>query len=241
MIEINLIPDVKRELLKARRQQASVISISIFIAIISLGLVLLLAFYTFAVQTFADKLADNSITSESKKLQSVEDLSKTLTIQKQLTVLNTVHNEKTISSRIFDFISTAVPSGKNKISISRLSLDTDQQTVTIEGEANNGYEALEVFKKTILETKFQFVNDGTTQEPVNIATAVIDGERRYGEDGNGNRVLRFTLSFTYPDELFAPTSENGRIIAPDKQNATDSAVGVPKSLFTNKPTDEGGV
>ena len=71
-----------------------------------------------------------------------------------------------------------------------------------------------------------------------ISSKIADGERRYGENGDGQRVLRFELSFVYADELFSPQSENGRIVAPDKQNATDSAKGVPTSLFTNKAEEE---
>ena len=239
MIEINLIPDVKLELLKARRQRKTVISISILVAMASLGVVVLLGLYTFGGQTLANAIADDSIKNESKKLNEVEDLSKTLTIQNQLTTLQKQHGEKNITSRLFDIISTTVPQGENKVSVSRIALDSEENTISLEGEAANGYEALEVFKKTIEKTTFSYNEDGTAQTPVKIAKSILDGERRYGEDADGNRVLRFSLSFTYPDELFAQTSEQGRIIAPDRQNATDSLKGVPSSLFTNSENTEG--
>src|SRR3546814_19122820 len=57
-------------------------------------------------------------------------------------------------------------------------------------------------------------------------------ERRYSEDEQGRQVLRFSLSFTYAGEMFKPDSENGRIPGPEKQKATDSAQGVPTSLFS---------
>ena len=149
MIEINLVPDVKLELLRAKRQRANVISIAIITAIVSLAVMAILAFYTYGVQTIASNLADSSIDKEFKELNSVNDLSKTLTVQSQLEELQGLHDDKHISSRIFDIISTVVPQGENKVSISSLSLDTEENTITIEGEATNGYEALEVFKKTI--------------------------------------------------------------------------------------------
>jgi len=232
MIEVNLIPDVKLELLRANRQRRTVISFAILLAIGSLAVVVLLAFYAFGVQTIADSFADSSISSEGKKLTSVEDLSKTLTIQKQLNTLSTQHDDKKLTSRLFDILDTTIPSGENVVAISRLALDTDEHTVSLECEARNGYEALEVFKKTIQQTKFQYSVGGEAQDPINIASNISDGERRYGENSAGQRVLRFSLTFTYPDELFAPTSQSGKVIAPNKQNATDSARGVPKSLFT---------
>lgn len=232
MIEINLIPDVKLELLKANRQRRTVISASVLLAVVSLGVVTLLAFYAYGVQSIAEGLADGSIKSESEKLEKVEDLAKTLTIQKQLSTLSSQHDDKLVASRLFDILDTTIPTGDNVVAISQLALDREENMISLEVEAKNGYEALEVFKKTIQQTTFQYSEDGKAQKPINIASNVKDGERRYGEDGNGQQVVRYSLSFKYPEELFAPTSEDGRVIGPNKQNATDSAAGVPKSLFT---------
>lgn len=232
MIEINLIPDVKLELLKARKQRRMVISAAILISIAAGAVVVLLASYAFGVQTVADTLADNGIKDESQKLSKVKDLSKTLTIQNQLEQLSRSQSDKNITSRLFDIISVTVPEGKNAVTIKRLAFKSDTSTIDIEGEATNGYEALEVFKKTINRTTFQYNVDGRAQKPLKIATSIVDGERRFSEDNQGRQVLRFSLSFTYPTEMFKPDSENGRIVGPDKQRVTDSAVGVPTSLFT---------
>ena len=236
MIEINLIPDVKLELLKARRQQKLVISVSIIVAIASVGVVVLMAFYAFGVQSIAEALADNGIKDNTKKLEGVKDLSKTLTIQSQLNKLSSLQDEKHVTSRLFDIIGTIVPSGENQVKITRLSLDTEENIVQIEAEAVNGYEAMEVFKKTLAQTEFQYNVDNEAQDPIKIATGISEGERRYGENSSGQRVLRFDLSFAYPDELFSPKSQNGKIIAPSQQRATDSTQGVPASLFTDGGT-----
>lgn len=233
MIEINLIPNVKLEYLKANKQRRMVISISIITAIASVAIVVLLGFYAFGVQSIAGVLADNSIKSENEKLMNVEDLSKTLTIQKQLDGLSSQHDAKTVSSRLLDIISTTVPTGKNAITIDKITLNTSEKLIEIEGQAPNGYEALEVFKKTIAQTKFGYTEEGEVQPDVNIASTIIDGERRYGEDSEGKNVLRFALSFVYSEQLFSKTSDDGTVIAPNKQNATDSAKGVPRSLFSS--------
>lgn len=240
MIEINLIPDVKLEYLKAQRQKRNVISLSIIVAMVAGALVVLLGFYVFVVQTVTMSLADGSIDSETKKLQQVDDLAKTLTIQQQMSAISSLHNDKLMSSRLFEVLKTIVPRGENEVSVSSLSLNTEDSTITIEGEAENGYEALDVFKKTIAKTRFEYLEDGQKQGPIAISTgSIIDGERRYGQSTNGDRVLRFSLSFTYPVELFAHSSTSGKVIAPNRQNATDSAAGVPKSLFTNGESDGG--
>lgn len=232
MIEINLIPDVKLELLKARKQRRMIISGSILLSLIAGGAVVLLSVYAFGVQTVAEAITDNSIKDESNKLSKVQDLAKTLTIQSQLDQLSTSESNKNITSRLFDVISATVPEGKNAVAIKKLTFDSVGGTISIEAEAANGYEALEVFKKTVAQTTFQYSLDGTAQDPVKIASNITDGNRSYGEDANGKQVLRFTVSFSYAEQLFKPQIQNGKVIGPDKQRATDSVEGVPTSLFS---------
>jgi len=236
MIEINLVPDVKQELLKAQRVRASVISIAIVVGIGAVGVVVLLAIWVFAVQTARDVLTDNTIKNESQKLANVEDISNTLTIQNQLTKLPGLHDEKNIDSRIFEILTTINPPEPNTVAITSLALDSEEKTIKIEAQAANGYPALEVFKKTIEATTFDYVDDGK-RGTVNLASGMSDSDRSYGEDAAGAKVLRFTLTFTYPPELFARTSRDARIVAPNKTNVTDSFLGVPTSLFTQKAED----
>lgn len=236
MIEINLIPDVKQELIKAQRIRATVISFSILIGIIAIGVVTLLAVYVFAFQTVRSVVADDAIKKGSQELASVEDLSKTLTIQNQLTKLSILNDSKKIDSRIFDVLAAVIPPAPNDVRISNLSVDSATSTVTMEGQAANSYAAVEVFRKTIDGAKVAFTNDDGTQE-VNLASNVSTGETSYGEDASGAKVLRFTLSFTYATELFAPSSKNVTIKISTQGNVTDSYLGVPKSIFVDRATD----
>jgi cytoskeletal protein RodZ len=238
MIEINLVPDVKQELIRAQRVRTSIISLAILVGIVAVGIVVLLAFWVFAVQTARSVISDNTIKSESQKLSSVQDVSNTLTIQNQLSKLSQMHDAKSIDSRIFDILTTINPAAPNDVAITNLSLDSATTTVKIEAQAKS-YSALEVFKKTINGTTFEFTKDGQKQS-VALATGISDSDRSFGEDASGAKVLRFTLSFTYPGELFTKTAQNATIVAPTKSNVTDSFLGVPQSLFTQKASDAGG-
>jgi Tfp pilus assembly protein PilN len=236
MIEINLVPDVKQELIKAQRVRVSVISIAILTGLIAAGVVVLLAIWVFGVQTARSVILDNTIQSESETLASVEDVNTTLTIQNQLSKISEMHNNKTITSRIFDVLTAINPSEPNNVAITNLSLDIATSTIMIEAQAANGYPALEAFKKTIAATTLRYNQDGE-QFSVPLASNVSDSERSYGEDASGARVLRFTLSFTYPEELFSRMAENATIVSPERTNATDSFQGVPHSLFTQRAND----
>lgn len=237
MIEINLVPDIKQELIKAQRVRTSVISLSILIGLAAVAVVVVLAIWVFGVQAARGILTDNTIKAQSQKLSSVEDISNTLTIQNQLSQLPAMHDAKSIDSRLFDVLTTINPPAPNTIAVTTLTLDSTTKTITIEGQTASGYPALEVFKKTIQATNVEFTANGE-KVTAPLATAMSDSDRSYGDDASGKTVLRFTLSFVYPDELFSRTAQNAIIVAPTKSNVTDSFLGVPTSLFAPKANDQ---
>lgn len=239
MIEINLVPDVKQELIRAQHVRSMVVSLAILVGIGAIGVVVLLGLWVFGIQTARGVLSDNTIKNENAKLAAVPDLSRTLTIQNQLNQLPSLHESKHIDSRIFDVLTTINPPAPNNVAISKMTLDTADKTVTIEAQAAGGYPALEVFKKTIAATKFSFMN-GSSEETRPLATNTSDGDRSYGEDANGQKVLRFSLTFGYPDELVTPYLQGAKIVAPSTTNVTDSYLGVPNSLFSPKANDTAG-
>jgi len=236
MIEINLVPDVKQELIKAQRVRATVISFSIIIGVVAAGIVTLLAIYAFGVQFAQGIVADGDIKKGASQLASVQDLSKTLTIQNQLTKISALHDQENIDSRIFDVLAAIIPPAPNAVQISDVSIDSTTSTITIDGQAANSYAAVEVFKKTIDGASVQFT-DATGKQQVTLASKVSIGNTSYGEDSTGAKVLRFTLSFTYAPELFSPSSKNAKVVISANGNATDSYLGVPTSVFAARAAD----
>lgn len=243
MIEINLIPDVKQEFLSAQRMRNTVISVSIIVCLALAGVVVLLSMIV-GGQIVKNALDDRTIKAENEKLQSVEDLNNTVTIQNQLSKIGGMHEEKKINSRVFDILTVVNPSAPNDVRISNLQLDPTEQTLLIEGSAINGYTAVEVFKKTLLNTYLEYTDQGeVVKEP--LTQAVNVSETSYAEDSDGRKVLRFVLSFNYPDQLFARSIENAKIVSSNSEiNVTDSFIRVPESLFSERPADlnenEGG-
>lgn len=241
MIELNLVPDVKQELLKAQRVRNTVISMSIIAGIAAVGIVVLLTFYLFGVQTVRGTLADNAIKERTAELAKIDDLSNTLTVQNQLSKLSVMHDTKNIDSRIFSILTAINPPSPNTIVISSAKLDAENKLVTIDGQAANGYEAAELFKKTILSTKMSYKDIDGARQNTPLTQEVLTSDTSYGEDASGRKVLRFTMSFTYPLELFARSSREAVIERPDRQNVTDSYLRIPQSLFSERAADiEGG-
>lgn len=241
MIEINLIPDVKQELIKAQRVRSMVISISIFAGIIAIGVVVLLATYVFGGQTWRNSIADTQIEEKGKTLAEVDDLSKMLTLQNQLKLISTLHDNKKMDSRVFDMLAAVIPPSPNEAKISQLSIDTETSTIRLEGQTR-AFDSMEVFKKTIDAAVITYRQEGADEDTqIKLASNISTTDTSFGEDSEGNRTFRFTLSFVYPMELFSPTLKSVGFKLIVNGNVTDSYLGIPKTIFTGAATDlEGG-
>ncbi len=231
MIEINLLPNVKRELLKTRVMRNRVISISFLVGGASIAAVVVLALIL-GSQIAAEAVQNGVIKDRNDKLMAVEDLNKVVTIQHQLTKINEQHSGKKINSRIFDVVTAVNPVTPNNVSFSDIKVNPESKTITLEGSAVNGYSALETLKKTILNTKVQ-TTDGDKSSEVSLTKEIKDGDTSFGENSEGKKVLQFSFSFEYAEELLAPAN-NGTVsvLTPTgKVDVTDSRQGIPDSLF----------
>ncbi len=231
MIEINLLPNVKRELLKTRVMRNRVISVSFLVGGASIAAVVVLALIL-GGQIAGEAVQSGVIKDKNDKLMAVEDLNKVVTIQNQLTKINEQHSRKKINSRIFDVVTAVNPVAPNNVSFSDIKVNPESKTITLEGSAVNGYSALETLKKTILNTKVQ-TTDGDKSSEVSLTKEIKDGDTSFGENSEGKKVLQFSFSFEYAEELLAPAN-NGTVsvLTPTgKVDVTDSRQGIPDSLF----------
>lgn len=240
MIEINLIPDVKQELLNAKRIQTYVISGAVIAGIVAVSVVVLMGFYLVAVQGLLGRSVDGSIETKGAELSRIDDLSNMLTIQHQLSSLSEMHDTKNIDSRMFDILAAINPPQPNQISVSSAKIDSETDTISIDGQANNIYDAAEVFKKTILGTTLSYTDEDNKSMTVPLTGEVSTSDISFGEDASGKKVLRFTMSFEYDSATFARSSKNLIIARPDSKNVTDSFLRIPQSLFSERATNVGG-
>ena len=233
MIEINLIPDVKLELLRAERARTGVISFALLASIVSLGVVALLAIYVYLIQGGLGLLADNGIDSEYKKLESVEDLSKVLTIQNQLSQIKSLNDGKELNSRVYDLLDAVIPPAPNEVQVVKLTQDNENSLITIDGQTGT-YNSVEAFKKTIDGAEVRF-NDATTntEQTVKLASSISVDSVGYGQSSDGRAIVSFSLSFAYAPDFFKASNPNIVIKLNNVGNVTDSYLGVPRSIFVN--------
>ena len=237
MIQINLLPDVKQEYLKARRTRNFVISVAIITGMASVGLVVLLLIFM-GTLTAVELRADGRIKDEYQTLSEVDSLSDLVTIQNQLSLINTQHQSKSMGSRLFGVLQAVNPPAPNSVSFNSVRISPEEGTLHLEGSATGGYRAIETLTKTITNTKIEYIRDQeSVTEP--ISKKVNVGETSYGEDADGRRVVRFELTIEYNEVLFSNQAGSMRVEGPNRRiDVTDSKLRVPNSLFTAKPTDE---
>lgn len=241
MIQINLVPDVKQEMIHAQRMRNVAISFSI-IAGLAAGAVVLVLALILGSQAVYEAATNARIESEYKKFAATKDINAALTIQNQLKEVSAINDKKSVDSRLFDVIAAINPPAPNDVKLSKVTLDPVERQLTLEGSAAGGYTATEVLRKTILNTKVVSRPTGETgvapsEQPLTSKVSLQDTS--YGQDANGQRVVRFTIIFTYPEGLFDNTLSDVQIKTPDaKIDVTDSKARVPDSLFSAPVTSD---
>lgn len=238
MIQINLIPDVKLEMLRAQRVRNVATSIAVFAGIVAGGIVALLA-VIYGGQIGLQAKYNNDIKKEYAQLSGTKDINNALTVQNQLAKISDVNSKRTVDSRLLDVLTKINPAAPDDIKIARVAIDPAESTLTIEGSAAGGYPSTEVFRKTILHTTvtYQTQNNGdSSTDPLTNDVELKDTS--YGQDDTGAKVVRFTVSFKYLDGLFDNSLKNVVVAGPaGRTDVTDSATRVPDSMFSKAASD----
>lgn len=163
--EINLVPDIKSEMIKTLKFRNLVFFLCIVIAAASAGVTAILGVIA-GGQQLAINSKQNTIDNLSGKIASYEDLGDFLTIKDQLGNISTLTENKKVISRTFNILSSMIPTGADSIIISKLSVDLeeDQPTFNLEAQANAGaepyidYNVLDSFKKSMQYIHFDYGN-----------------------------------------------------------------------------------
>lgn len=238
MIQINLVPDVKQEMLHAQRMRNVAISLSIVVGLVSVGVVVALALIL-GGQVAVQKIEEGQINTGYSKLLSTSDLNSALTIQNQLATISSQNDKRTIDSRLLDILAAINPPAPNDVKLSKVTLDPTQNTVSLEGSAAGGYPATDVFRKTILNTKITAKQQGSANaQDMPLTSNVTLQDTSYGEDATGAKVVRFTIIFTYPDGLLDNRMSEVNVSTPSARiDVTDSKTLIPDSMFSQAATD----
>ncbi len=218
MIQFNLLPDIKIQYIKARRQKYLVLLGSTITIIASVVLIAGLVSTVFVIQRKSLRDVSRDISSASSQLKGTPNLTKMLTVQNQLKALPGLHATKPIASRIFGYITQSTPSAA---SISRLNVDFGLQTMAISGSANT-LETVNTFADTL---KFTTYHTGSApKDEIQAFSNVVLSS--FGRDSKG---ATYTITFAFDPIIFSD-AEEVTLTVPNKIT-TRSQTEQPAALF----------
>ena len=224
MIQLNLLPDVKKEFLRAQSARRKTIAISILVTIIAAGLTAVVAVYVYAVQNGIMYLQTQDIKGKSSELSSVKDIDKYLTIQNQLAQLSSLHGDKNNFSRLIDFLPRLNPAPPQNIVLSNLDVDTATTTITFKGRVGD-YGALTTFKDTLTNATFTYMHDDKNADATKLFSEVKIESASY-EKTNTTAGVTFTVAAVYDSAVFKQENTSVLVTVPNKET-TGSVVGAP--------------
>ena len=191
--EINLVPEIKYQMLKSMRFR----KVSTFVCIIVAGVVgITTAIFGAIVLVQNNTLAsqDTKLDNMANKIEEFSSMDDFLTLQSQLNAIQTVNDNKQVLSRIFGVLSMLRPKGGDELTLSKVSIDMENDTVTMEGQADAkvapfyDYRVLESFKKGAELTKYDYGRyvdaDGTEIPSRCMVEAKKDGSTYMTSDGS---------------------------------------------------------
>lgn len=229
MIQLNLLPDVKKEFLRAESARRKTITISILVTIIAAGLTAVFAVYVYAVQNVIIFAQTQDIKNKSTELSKVQDIDKYLTIQNQLKQLSGLHNDKNNFSRLLTFLPTLNPAPPQNVTISNLEVSSEATTITIKAAAAD-YGSLTTFKDTLANAEYSYLSQ-SDGEPVTgkLFKKVVIESATY-ENTSGKAGVTFSIVLTYEPEVFRQANTNVTVTVPNKET-TNSVIGSPQAIF----------
>lgn len=134
MIQFNLLPDVKLDFIRAKRLKRTFVTLSMLVIAVSAGIVLILVATVYGWQrTRINNLTDD-IAEIELQIQSIEQIDRILTVQNQLRTVNQLHDEKPVSSRLFEYVESLTPSN---VALSKVEIDFEANTLQVEGTADD--------------------------------------------------------------------------------------------------------
>lgn len=217
MIQFNLLPAVKLNYVKTKRNKRLTIMASLLVGGVSLAVLGLLFFAVQGAQRKYSKDLSKDIKVESAKLEAIPDLNKILTIQNQLNSLPGLHDKKPVASQLFTYLKQVTPAN---VSIANVQVDFDAQTMTITGSADS-INSVNTFVDTLKFTTYTASGTDST----NAFSAVVLSS--FGRDDKGAS-YQVNLKF---DPLIFDATKQVTLTVPKGKITSRSETEKPDALF----------
>lgn len=184
MIQINLLPEVKQQYLRAQQMKHTFIVGSVLVSIAFLSFTALLFAYVQVVQPRHLQNVQTDIDSGLAQVQEVPKAVEIVTVQGALEQLPGLQDKKNISSRLFKYINGFTP---KDISYAEVKLDLVAGTLSLRGETTN-YEQTNVLANNLKSAEFTYTQHDQEQSVKPFSQVVFTNLGRAEQAQNGKSV-----------------------------------------------------
>lgn len=228
MTQINLLPDVKQQFMRANRLRRTTMVISFIIASAALALFIFLLLTVKVWQKAHIGDLNKDIAKASKQLSDVPNLNRILTVQQQLKSLPSLHAQKPAAKRLLGYISQVTPLN---VTVSKTIVNFQTNTFELNGAAKN-LEDINKFVDTLKFTKFK--NPETNEEKPSFTNVVLTS---FGRDSDE---ATYVINLAFDPLIFDSKFTDLKLNVPQGFITTRSETERPSALFeTSDPKPAG--
>lgn len=237
-LQFNLLPDVKQQYLKAKRTTRTVIAASLAASALALFVFLFMLINVDVINKKKLADVDKSISSYSHQLKNIPNLNKILTIQNQLQSVATLHQNKHITSRLYQYLPQITPSN---VCLNQATLDTTNNSITLQGTTDT-LKSINVYIDTLKFTTYkQGAQDTGKKAFPNVVETSFGLDSTAASGANSAKcagkpaVASYQLTANYDPALFS-NSQAVSLNVPAGVYTTRSVVDDPSNpLFNGQP------
>ncbi len=197
MIQFNLLPDVKKQYVKAKRAKRLIYVGSLIVSAAAVGLTVVMFSYVHGYQSNRIDHKTRQISEKAAEIQQTANLNEILTVQNQLVLLPGLHQDTPETSRVFDYVTFMSP---KEVTLQQLDVDYEDSTITLTGSADK-LVTVNKFVENVRATRYVVQSDAELSEE-SIPFSAIETELTGDNDG-----ADFDIVFTFDPIVFDNTQD----------------------------------
>ena len=217
MIQLNLLPDVKLQYIKAQQARRLIFSVSFLVSAASVGLLIIALLY--------DGLQHRNLTNLNKDIKNESS-----TLQNELNSLTQLHTSKPAAASLFTYLNEVTPV---QVAIGTLNADFNANTLSISGTSDN-LKDINTFVDTIKYSKYSIA--GTSGTVTAFSNVVLTSFGLNNQSPNPAQAASYTINLSFDPTIFN-VSKTVNLIVPNIVT-TRSELALPSDL--SKITTNGG-
>jgi len=206
MVQINLLPDVKKEYLGAQQSKHAFLIGAILASVVSLAILGLLFAYVQIAQPRHLSNLQSDIDSGIAQMKEVPDSVEMVTVQGALEQLPGLQDKKNITSRLFTYINGVTP---RDVSYAEVKLDLTTSTLSLRGDTTD-YEQANVLANNLKSAQLTFT-ENDAENTIKPFTQVVFTNLGRAEQAQTTRNVSFQVDMQVDLTLFRETVSGSKL------------------------------